>query len=900
MIPNIINQNTDYPPINPDIVLELFNAFRKKENGLQNNDEINNATQQLVFYRTNSPSELMAICANFLLLNELDLPIYRFSTIIINNILKLTLNRDIKIHDDIPAFWANLDNSLKVTIQRGVLAGIMIDDKVSRNCSSEAISLITRLESLSATASTLFDTIFQILSSDQYSIGAKLGGIRVLGDIFELNHTHGPFLNERFNLPQIGENVFSLTITILQSEGTPLDFKVEAAKTLKSALPIFYTFVVSQFVELLKVFLSILPIGIHGYNLLLKFTKCFYPQLTSEVLVNIFNAVIADMTSSDEAKQLISIGFCYRFAKFEYKLARKIDNQIPILNITKQLSDQISPTLLQILLNSLDENMIDVFDDNPKENISNSIITTLTQFARFEDNQEAISKTILLFFTQQSQINQWNTKYASIYSLFVIVFIERNESITSFFMQLLPKLFEIISNESSESIQCIAILLIGQIVTHHFKTVLDQHAMETIVPLTVQLIQNQNTNISLAALFIVQNITTIIPQRLSNPQQFLNFFYRNICPVILTCYDRPDVFTGGYLDRVWETFRALIFHGPSYMNENFELIVMPLVELAKKLDLALTNQFPDENSAITMIGALTLAFQPIFLRFPPLDESINDQPIGQLILHLIEVFLKLVSSPNEIAALNAISTLVFCRIGSLVFNSIEAIFQVLRQCYTTSQSPEVLQFAATILGDIILKYPSKIEPDVAMLLFQTSVRYFKESYLVSYQIRVFQLIGDLLSVIPDPECVLADEILQGLKTVQSLVIPKIELETKSLQLRTILHVSKRFILSYQHNPQLIKRNKSLLFFAVLSISKTGYQQDADLLRSFLDFIDCILTQDDDIANIFCTFIQRDDIIQTIRNIQVFSLKGISASILRKLQVRYGKGYSRTPKIRRGG
>ena len=97
------------------------------------------------------------------------------------------------------------------------------------------------------------------------------------------------------------------------------EFKTEAADCARVFLKFFAQNIQEQYQTLLELTLSILPIGLSAYRLLLKICKTFYDQLVPDPIKSVFDEVSKDIASTDNNRKSLALNFWYRFSKFEFK-----------------------------------------------------------------------------------------------------------------------------------------------------------------------------------------------------------------------------------------------------------------------------------------------------------------------------------------------------------------------------------------------------------------------------------------------------------------------------------------------------------------------------------------------------------------------------------------------------
>ena len=856
-----------------EILLHLFSCARN------NNQEIAiDASNKIVYYQTNFKSQVLAIASQFLLNDNLDNQIYQLSAIIISNILRPTEYITNAMNHTV--FWKNIDDNIKALIKQGVFRGLFYEDQVIRNTCAHSISLIARLE-IDGIHEVL-SMIFQIFSNDQYGIWPKFGCLQAITELFTTNSKFDESNPQKFD-PQFGSNIFQITITILQSD-LDNNFKEAAIKALKASLPYFSQYIISQIESLLLVILSLLQIGQTTYDLLVKFVKLFYNNLTSDIIKLIFDKVLTDMISGDFSKQKNSINFWYKVSKFEYKIYRSISHDKVFHNISKQLSASLDHYLLQFL-RLVDE------DIHSEDDISSQALLCLQQFSKFPENQEIIAKDCFEYYQQFQGDPDWHIRHSSIISLFIMVAFE-NADLTVFFIEMIPKLINNIHQETNLKIQYYTILLIGEISSYYFQTLFLQGNLYNLLEISLQFL-SQNYEISTATCIMLNKIfENLIPEHFVNEsinifQNLMNMIFERLLPTMIDLFNREDIFQESFFESLLNSLFSLL---KSIPQNFFPSILLLIDNISNKLSRLLSQtSYNNTTSQHTMISGMCSLLYHLFKKFsniPPtysLDENLAMQLFATT-SHAFDVIFYLISSPNNRDALLVISSMIIHDKTNVFKENIEKIVSKIVNIYFTSESQEIITLSGKIIGDIYVLYPSNILNFSPEIIGKTLEYCSDENFLLFYKMQIFQILGDIIDKIGAQYFPYIEETFKIMNCIKSAFIRKTDLETRSAQLKSMMYVSGKILKQYR-DLRIINQKKHLLFYGALYTGTEGYQNES-LYNTFLSFIEEVLNLPDNIFSTMQILLRRDEIVRTLEDLKYSDkLKFRAKRIQRKIYIR---------------
>ncbi|KAK8870273.1 hypothetical protein M9Y10_008151 [Tritrichomonas musculus] len=846
-----VNLNNNYPPATQEIILQLFQKIRST-----NNEEIHEASRQLVFYQENFPGELLEITSKFLLNDELENFVFQISSICINNILSPTLY--VRSISNNIAFWRNLDKNVQSTIMQGTFRGLMFPDSTVRNLCAKSVSLIARLELPLSDSIDIFDKIFQIIIDDKYGDWSKLGGIQAITELLTIHTDKNPVIPKNANLGVIGSTIFQITISVLQNQQASNDFKKMAAECLTVSIPYFAESIEDQLETLLKVIISNLQIGMPAYKLLRKFCKFFYNKLVPDPIKLIFDALSTDISSNDTDRLFLIVDFWYRFSKFEFK---KLNGTIPgevFYNISNQLSSLLCQPFLQILPTTINEYDIKISEMFNTDELSDLIVRCIGQFAKIPQNQEIVANFIMSFFQQFRLDDNALIRYSSVLSMFSIVSIE-NPQITNFLISSIQTLSEMISTDKSIIVRCISIIIFGKIVVHQQKYMTDDIFPKTI-ELSAQLLVNNDIHISSAACSMLSTIF-----KHSNPAFILQIF-DTICPLIVQLLDRSDIFDDQFFIPINQAITSLFNAAPDSTLAYLNSYINVYNNVGPKLENAIKATFPNQDCQQKIIIAYCSIIRLNCLKIKSIPANASEiyfnimSNIFDILIYLINSFTDSLQSE----ALYSIAAMIVVDPAELIKVRINEIAPIIVNIYTSSDSPELIKVAGNILRDLIFLYPSYFSQELAVHLFNVTMKIFKTILYVPVQVWIFSIIGEILPIINDPEHIYTTDVLDGLLYLKNLVIPKNYRESNLIKLQSMLYTSMKLISNFNNfDPSFYLSKRGILFAAALEIAKNRYD-DIPLLQYYLRFIEQIVDLPNNYFGPFANYIRREDILNSLK------------------------------------
>lgn len=863
MEPASINLANDYPPVTPEIILELFQNFRSSDN-----EQVQSVNKQLIFYKENFPGEALLIASNFLMDDSYEDYVFQFSAIYINNILSPTLYV-LEVNNRY-TFWKKLDEETRNSIKQGTFRGLMYSNSVIRSLCAKAISLIARIEVKNSNYPDLFDNIFQIIFDDQFGEWAKIGGIQAIKELLLIHTKKDPVIPKNANIEEIGSNIFQITTTVLQNQQVSDEFKNEAADCLRVSLPYFASFIQDQFKTLLEFILSILPIGVTAYKLLLKFCKTFYDQLATDPMKQIFDEVSKDIESVDPNRQILAINFWYRFSKYEFKILSR-DQEIH--NISNQLSEAFSQPFLNILPNAVGEFDASLFEEANLNELPDVIICCLKQFAQISQNQETVANNVVNFFQEFHSNENPIYRYSSILSLQTIVFIDTQEQLTDFFVKSIDILTDIISKDASTNVRCISILLLGKIFAHQIDPN-SETPFAQLFDFITELLNDTDTTI----LTSVCKMLSIIFKH-CNQAFIVQLHNANIFLTLISLLDRPNIFEDQFLIFLQKAFESLFKSSPTSNHQTFEIYINTYIEVGTRLENAIKEaEFPDQECKEKMINILCSISTYVCEKFKyiPPDTKFN---FGNIASHFLDILFDSITTFPDMSdtyILGAIGTMIVIDPAKVVQGRLDQVAQIIINIYTTSESMHIIKITGNIIRDLIYLYPSYFlensvsyegeqEKNLATHLLEFTLKCFNSILFIPFQVWIFGVVGDIIKNIDDSDYIYANEIISGLNNLKYMLVPKTDIESNNAKIRSMLYVSEILISKYNnYNIEFYKKNKGIIFSAALVVAN-GQNQDPNSITRFLEFIDRVLSLPKNIFSVFSIYINRSEIVSSLKN-----------------------------------
>lgn len=656
------------------------------------------AASTLNQFKEENPIQYLHYLANLLLTDSdnISLSSRQCAVVFLKNVLKPTKVMNVLLSRKI---WKSIPSEERNQIKQGLVRGLMFESEGIRNSSANLLALIEQVEIGENQWPTFFNDIAKLIIQDNNEYGqyAILGGLETLNEFFRIP-SKPPLINQTRKLGinfynGIRDLIFKLCFELLLSDAHPKIKKITVdllTNAIRTSFSIFVNKEQEIQINLTKILeqnFVIDDMELHGslYKLMIQYIKSSY---TSSIPMDIiFNLVTEDMKSNDENLKKTSLRFWKKVSKVERNLVKfGKENQ----NFTAAISEPLLPFILQLIPQFQDGDE----DDETDNSINKCAVETLNQFCKFAPG--ALVKPIGDFFIQNFRSEYLPAKYTAYIAMRAIA--KFNQSDLS---ELLICSFETIVNDgfsNNPKISEAAILLAGDIVSQYKITNEISDEFTIVTKIFEQLLQTDTFNTQNGCVFLCKYLTKFKTENIYMDSP-LELGFKPISELLLSLFDRKDIFELNLIKKASEALIQLIFSSP-YST------IMLRIELCRSVLIKAKRFIQDYSQTISLhniiiyVSELLSVFQSCLSTFPKgaCDFEIINEMFNMLyeMFTQYEFFKEIIYGPFGYLITNA---------GENASNYVEILIPILLQGQQ-SQSPTHVSNSSITIGDMYRSIPN--------------------------------------------------------------------------------------------------------------------------------------------------------------------------------------------------
>lgn len=566
--------------------------------------DINEYIGQLGQFQEENPVDCLLTYSRFLLLDDIENSVLKYALTQIANILRPNKLYNLAATTN---FWLSIPPENRNETKKALFRGLMYEFETIRNLSAHSLSYIVQIE-YPRQWPDFYSNLFLLLdasNSAEYGTYAPLGAMMTLCEIFD----HRFFNPLRYvGFGEIANVVLTVCESYLNVDNAELYiYTNQAMKCLISIFPllpnIHQTNVEiwnSLFESTIKLF-SIQDKQVHNellYELTRNLFLMAYSNITPEIVVNVFSAIIPDVENEDYVNHTIQ--FWRSIADHEKKLMKK---KLPIVQLSEQIAASIDEFLLALMTKIPKD--IDPTDNYPFKEAAQCLYS-LGYVA-----SSRITMDVLKFFETNIESEEWNVRGAAINAITSVlkfpIEMDAQGEVSGIVRNNIQTVLSMI-NDKNDYVRESALYFIAKAIGKFTINEDGTNDIRFVAEYFMNLINGDTLSARYALMFVEKYSKKFTPNYMGTLEHPLERLLPELWPYLNNVFQRPDVYDDDLIRSLKQTIRELCYSAPSSLSElKFEIIVV----IFERFVESTTIQYEDNRQAEVMQGMLSQTFQEL-------------------------------------------------------------------------------------------------------------------------------------------------------------------------------------------------------------------------------------------------------------------------------------------------